>query len=67
MNLNSDQAVVNQDRIKKEFKPYYEEKFNVRKYIETELSHRQDNSKGYDVIYTPGSKKWEIYREDVIK
>lgn len=67
MNLNSDQAVVNQDRIKKGLKPYYEEKFNVRKYVETELSHRQDNSKGYDVIYTPGSKKWEIKREDVIK
>lgn len=67
MNLNSDQAVVNQDRIKKGLKPYYEEKFNVRKYIETELSHRQDNSKGYDAIYTPGSKKWEINREDVIK
>lgn len=67
MNLNSDQAVVNQDRIKKGLKPYYEEKFNVREYIEIELSHRQDNSKGYDAIYTPGSKKWEIKRDDVIK
>ena len=67
MNLNSDKSVINQDRIEKGLKPYYEEKFNVREYIETELSHRQDNSKGYDAIYTPGSKKWEIYREDVIK
>ena len=67
MNLNSDKSVINQDRIKKGLKPYYEEKFNIREYIETELSHRQDRQKGYDAIYTPGSKKWEIYREDVIK
>ena len=67
MNLNSDKSVINQDRIKKGLKPYYEEKFNIREYIETELSHRQDRQKGYDAIYTPGSKKWEIYRDDVIK
>lgn len=65
LNLNSDQAIINKDRISKGLKPYYEEKFNVQEYIETELSHRLDNQKGYDVIYTAGSKRWELNKDDL--
>lgn len=31
---------------------------NIEKYIECELSHRVDSGKGYNVIYTAGSKLW---------
>lgn len=65
LNLNSDQAIINKDRISKGLKPYYEEKFNVQEYIETELSHRLDNQKGYDVIYTAGSKRWELNKDNL--
>ena len=65
LNLNSDQAIINKDRISKGLKPYYEKKFNVQEYIETELSHRLDNQKGYDVIYTAGSKRWELNKGDL--
>lgn len=32
----------------------------VEEYIETELSHRSDDGKGYDRLYTAGSKKWKF-------
>ena len=35
-------------------------------YIEIELSHRTDNEKGYNRMFTSGSKKWKIERSDVL-
>lgn len=39
--------------------------FELEKYIETELPHRTDDGKGYDRLYTSGSKKWKIERSDL--
>lgn len=36
----------------------------IDRYIETELSHRFDGLKGYDRIYTPGSKLWKFTRKE---
>lgn len=39
---------------------------NIEEYIEKELSHRTDGDKGYNRMFTSGSKKWEISRNEVI-
>ena len=36
----------------------------IDEYIERELSHRLDDLKGYDRIYTPGSKLWKFTRKE---
>lgn len=36
----------------------------INEYIETELSHRSDEFKGYDRVYTPGSKLWKFTRKE---
>lgn len=36
----------------------------IDRYIETTLSHRSDDCKGYDRIYTPGSKLWVFERKE---
>lgn len=36
---------------------------NVDEYIETHLNHRLDNGKGYDRVYTSGSKLWKFSRK----
>lgn len=35
---------------------------DINRYVECELSHRTDDKKGYDKIYTAGSKKWIFNR-----
>lgn len=35
---------------------------DIEKYIETEMPHRTDAKRGYDRIYTSGSKKWLFTR-----
>lgn len=60
MSTKSQKSVVGSDRLKKGLD--LESDFNVDEYIETELSHRFGNLKGYDRIYTSGSKKWEYKR-----
>lgn len=39
-------------------------KDEINEYIETELTHRLDDLKGYDRIYTPGSKLWKFTRKE---
>lgn len=41
-------------------KPQTKEEINL--YVETELSHRYDDGRGYDRIYTAGSKLWHFTR-----
>lgn len=57
----ADTGVIGTDARKKGLpKPVGDEEIN--RYIETELSHRLDDGKGYDRIYTPGSKLWKFER-----
>lgn len=53
-------GVVGKDLLKKGFKSYNDEPFNILKYIETELDHKADNKKGYDQMYDCGNKLWVI-------
>ena len=39
----------------------------IEEYIETKLEHRLDKGRGYDRLFTAGSKKWKISRNEVIK
>ena len=57
----ADRGVIGQDAEKKSL-PKPEGKEEIDRYIETELSHRLDEGKGYDRIYTPGSKLWKFER-----
>lgn len=40
---------------------------NVAEYIETTLSHRTDHESGYNRLFTSGSKKWKITRNEVLE
>lgn len=59
----ADKGVVGTDAEQKGLpKPVTQEE--IDRYIETELSHRFDDFKGYDRIYTPGSKLWKFTRKE---
>lgn len=57
---SNDRTVVAKDALAKNLKVD-----NVEEYIETELSHRTDGEKGYNRMFTSGSKKWKIERSDL--
>lgn len=59
-NSSNDRTVVAKDALSKKLKVE-----NVEKYIETELSHRTDGEKGYNRMFTSGSKKWKMERSDL--
>lgn len=59
-NKSNDRTVVAKDALAKNLKVD-----NVEEYIETELSHRTDGEKGYNRMFTSGSKKWKIERSDL--
>ena len=57
----ADKGVVGADAEQKNIqKPQTQDEINA--YIEKELTHRLDDLKGYDRIYTPGSKLWVFTR-----
>lgn len=56
-------GVVGKDRKLKNLPTYDKKPFDIEEYIETELTHRNGEGKGYDVIYTAGSKLWKIDRK----
>ena len=59
----ADKGVVGTDAEQKGIKkPATQEE--IDRYIETELTHRFDDLKGYDRIYTPGSKLWKFTRKE---
>lgn len=52
-------GVIAKDRAKKGLAAYdASNPFDIEEYIECELSHRQDDGKGYDKLCTSGSKRW---------
>lgn len=59
-NKSNDRTVVAKDALAKNLKVD-----NVEEYIETELSHRTDGEKGYNRMFTSGSKKWKIERSSL--
>ena len=59
----ADKGVIGMDADNKGIdKPSSQEE--IDRYIETELTHRLDELKGYDRIYTPGSKLWKFTRKE---
>lgn len=60
-NFKNQSTVVGKDALAKGL-----EVDNVEEYIEKELTHRTDGDKGYNRMFTSGSKKWEISRNEVI-
>lgn len=61
-NFKNQSTVVGKDALAKGV-----EVANVEEYIEKELTHRTDGDKGYNRMFTSGSKKWKISRDEVIK
>lgn len=51
-------GVVGDDRARRGLPSYEDEPFNIREYIENELTHRDGGGHGYDAVYTPGSRLW---------
>lgn len=51
-------GVVSDDRARRGLPSYEDESFNIREYIENELTHRDGGGHGYDAVYTPGSRLW---------
>lgn len=62
--VTSEKSVVGADRLLKGLSLDVNT-YNLDQYIEEELTNRDGIHKGYDRIYTSGSKKWEISREDL--
>ena len=59
-------TVVGSSMIKNNLDPSKFDEDQIEKYIETRLEHRLDNGRGYDRLFTAGSKKWKIKRNEVI-
>lgn len=59
-------GVIADDLAKKGLPKFDDQPFNILEYIETELSHRTDDGKSYDSIYTSGSKLWLAERSNFI-
>ena len=61
------QTVVGSSMINNNLDPSELNENQIEEYIETKLEHRLDKGHGYDRLFTAGSKKWKISRNEVIK
>ena len=59
-------TVVGASMIKNNLDPTNFNEDQIEEYIETQLEHRLDKGRGYDRLFTAGSKKWKISRNEVI-
>ena len=59
-------TVVGSSMIKNNLDPSKFNEEQIEEYIETRLEHRLDDGRGYDRLFTAGSKKWKISRNEVI-
>ena len=59
-------TVVGASLIKNNLDPSDFNEDQIEEYIETRLEHRLDKGRGYDRLFTAGSKKWKISRNEVI-